>query len=184
MKSYWGRKELGGYAGLHHTAKKIAKFIPKVGIYVEPFAGLARLHDLVKADKYVYNDKSEYAYNYLVEKFKGDDNVSVFNMDFEKMFNIDTEDTFFLIDPPWRYQVYHYNDKPFIDRKPYDYYKTIFEICDTLKGNWIVCGTADERQTRGIMKDKPNKIIVESDEGVIFGKKARTLLIGSKPFAQ
>ena len=40
-QAFWGGKLLGGYAGLKHTAKKIAEFIPPSKLYVEPFCGLA-----------------------------------------------------------------------------------------------------------------------------------------------
>ncbi len=181
MKSACGIKELHGYAGLHHTAKQISKYIPSCEVYVEPFAGMARLHELVNAKTYVYNDKSDYAYNLLKERFDNDNNVYTFNMQFELMFTWDSPNTFFLIDPPWRYNVYKHNDKAFIDRKPYEYYEKIFEYLDIAMGNWIVCGTADERQTKGLMKDHKYKKIIVSDKGTIFGKKARTLIVSNIP---
>ena len=105
--------------------------------------------------------------------------------DFEECIKTyDSPNTFFLFDPPWRAE--HYSRKsesgktPYFDRKPWEYYKKLFEIIPKLQGNWIICGVADERQTRGYMSNHNyNKIIVESDGKVIFGKKARTLLVSN-----
>ncbi len=181
MKSACGIKELHGYAGLHHTAKQIAKYVTPSEVYVEPFAGMARLHGLVDTKTYVYNDKSEYAYKLLQERFGNDKNVYTFNMQFELMFTWDSPTTFFLIDPPWRFNVYKHNDKAFVDRKPYDYYEQIFKFLKNAEANWIVCGTADERGTRGLMKNHEYSKIVVSEKGTIFGKKARTLIVSNVP---
>ena len=181
---YWNGRLLGGYAGLKHTAKKIAQFIPKCELYVEPFAGMASVAEHVIADKYVLNDMSDYILGYLKYRFKND-NYLITKTDFtECIKTYDSPNTFFLLDPPWRAE--HYTRKsqngkdPYFDRKPWEYYKQIFEMIKTLKGNWIICGVADERQTRGYMSNHNfNKIIVESDGNVIFGKKARTLLVSN-----
>ena len=57
-QAFWGGKLLGGYAGLKHTANKIAEFIPPCKLYVEPFCGLASVSKYVKADKIILNDIS------------------------------------------------------------------------------------------------------------------------------
>tara|TARA_R110002167_G_scaffold217157_4_gene421935 strand:+ start:337 stop:891 length:555 start_codon:yes stop_codon:yes gene_type:complete len=177
-KAYWGGQLLGGYAGIHHTAEKISKYIPKCKTYVEPFAGLGRLHQYIDAENIYYNDMSDFAFNYLKENYP---DATVTQQDFTEMFKHDSEDTFFLIDPVWRSEHYSKNSLTFMDRKPYEYYKRIFEIVPKLKGNWIICGVADERQTRGYMSNHNyNKLIVESEGKVIFGKKARTLLVSNK----
>ena len=120
---------------------------------------------------------SDYAFNYLKKHFP---NAIVTQKDFEELFSYDDKDTFFLIDPPWRDEHYTKNTLTFMDRKPWEYYKIIFDIVPKLKGNWIVCGVADERQTRGYMSNHNyGKKIVESDGNVIFGKKARTLLVSN-----
>lgn len=174
---FWGGKLLGGYAGLHHTAEKISKYIPECKRYVEPFAGLGRLHKFIKADEIFYNDMSDFAYNYLKKNYK---DATVTQQDFTEMFKHDSKDTFFLIDPVWRSEHYSKNTLTFMDRKPYEYYKKIFEIIPKLQGNWIVCGVADERQTRGYMSNHNfSKKIIESDGNVIFGKKAKTLLVSN-----
>ena len=181
---YWKGRLLGGYAGLKHTAKKIAEFIPKCGLYVEPFAGMASVAEYVKADKCVLNDMSEYIVNYLWHRFKNK-NYLITRTDFEECIKLhDSSDTFFLIDPPWRAEHYSRESQsgkqPYFDRKPWEYYKRLFEMIPNLQGNWIVCGVADERQTKGYMSNHVyNKHIVESDGNVIFGKKARTLLVSN-----
>jgi len=177
VKAYWGGQLLGGYAGIHHTAEKISKYIPKCKTYVEPFAGLGRLHQYINAENIYYNDMSDFAFNYLKENYP---DAIVTQQDFETMFIYDDYDTFFLIDPVWRSEHYSKNSLTFMDRKPYEYYKKIFEIVPKLKGNWIICGVADERQTRGYMSNHNyNKLIVESEGKVIFGKKARTLIVSN-----
>lgn len=178
MGQYWGGQLLGGYAGLEHTADKIARFIPKCITYVEPFAGLGRVAQLVDAEKYILNDMSDFAYNYLKNNFTAD----VFHRDFEWiMEEYEGEDTFFLIDPPWRTEHYGKNKLTYMDRTPKEYYQVIFKYLRKSKSKWIVCGVADERQTGGLMSNNNyNKLIVESDKNVIFGKKARTLLVSNQ----
>ena len=48
-KSYWGKKLLGGQAGLKFTADKIVDTFPReyFNPYVEPFAGKARTADIL-----------------------------------------------------------------------------------------------------------------------------------------
>ncbi len=182
MTQFWEGKLLGGYAGLEHTAKLIADYIPKCEIYVEPFAGLGRVAKEVNAKRYILNDKSKYAFDFLTKNF----NAEITNVDFEETIKLyDSKDTFFLIDPPWRDEHYSRNSLTFLDKKPWEYYKKIFEMIPNLKGDWILCGVADERQTRGYMSNHNyNKLIVESKDKVIFGKKARTLLVSNKPFVK
>ena len=58
----------------------IIPFFPrKIKKFIEPFAGLGRITELVKADEYYLNDKSDYAYNYLKNKFP---NYIVENIDY------------------------------------------------------------------------------------------------------
>ncbi len=179
-ESVWGAKLLGGYAGLKFTADKINDYIPTSKIYVEPFAGLGRTVEL-RHDKIIINDMSDYAVNYLKENFP---NAEVTQEDFKEcMLKHDSEDTFFLIDPPWRFSCYDLNKNAFCDRKPYDYYSQILEIVKTLKGDWIICSAKDEHEIKKILsKTDYYKKIVTSDKKVIFGKHAQTLLVSNKPF--
>ena len=108
-KAFWDRQQLGGYAGLKFTAKLIIEQIPdisKYNLWVEPFSGLGRTAEYVKLPK-VLNDKSEYANNYCKEEFP---DAIVENIDFMETINkYDSPTTFFLIDPPWRSDIYDFN---------------------------------------------------------------------------
>ena len=58
--------QISGYGGLTYTKDLIIKLFPqKIERFVEPFGGLGRITELVKADEYFINDKSDYAYNFL-----------------------------------------------------------------------------------------------------------------------
>ena len=99
--SVWGKKLLGGYAGVKHTAKQITDLFPDMNnyeMYVEPFSGLGRTAEYVDGKVIVLNDKSEFANKYCAEMFP---NAIVENMDFMDTINrYDSSKTFFLIDPP------------------------------------------------------------------------------------
>jgi len=188
MTQVWGGKLLGGYAGLKHTAKKIAEFIPPSKLYVEPFCGLASVSKYVKADKIILNDMSDFIIDFHQSQnyqMRLDFQVEITQEDFESCIKKhDSSETFFLIDPVWRSAHYTRNDHAFMDRTPFEYYKKIFELVKTMKANWIVCGVADEREGAKKFMSNHNyyKKIVESDELVIFGKKARTLLVSNREF--
>jgi len=183
MKTVWGKKLLGGYPGLFHTASKIVKYIPESKIYVEPFSGLGRTVEL-KHDKIVLNDKSEYANEECRKKFP---TAIVENMDFEDTINkYDSEDTFFLIDPPWIFNVYDVREESFCDRDIKSYYSKILKLVKNIKGDFIICASNDEQKMDKILTNTAkfrgyNIKQIESDKGVIFGKKARTLLVSNLP---
>ena len=195
-QAFWGGKLLGGYAGLKHTAKKISEFIPSSKLYVEPFCGLASVSKYVKADKIILNDLSDFIIDYhksqnyqskidfFVDADANSVVVEITKEDFEICIKRhDSSETFFLIDPVWRTEHYSEHTQAFMDRKPSEYYRKIFELVKTMKANWIICGVADERQTGGFMSNHNYyKKIAESDELVIFGKKARTLLVSNREF--
>ena len=175
--SVWGKKLLGGYAGVKHTAKQIIDEIPDISkykLYVEPFSGLGRTAEYVSTPK-VLNDKSEYANEFCKENFP---NAKVENMDFmDTIDKYDSEDTFFLIDPPWRFDTYDVNNLSFCDRKAWDYYDQLLKRIETLKGDWFLLNSADEHETKNILRDsKWGLKIVESKGKVIFGKHARTMI--------
>ena len=176
-KTVWGKKLLGGYPGVKHTAKQIVEAIPninKYNLWVEPFSGLGRTAQYVDIPK-VLNDKSIHANEFCKENFI---NSIVENMDFMETINkYDSEDTFFLIDPPWRFDVYDDRSLSVCDRKPYDYYKELLEKVDTIKADWFILSSANEREQKKILqKSKWNTRIVSSEGKVIFGKHARTMV--------
>ena len=46
-----------------------------------------------------------------------------------------------------------------------------------MKGDWFILSSADEHETKNILrKSKYGIMIVESEGNVIFGKKARTMI--------
>ena len=73
-----GKKRFGGYPGLALTALQISEYIQPCKIFVEPFAGLGRISRHVHAERYILNDKSEYALNFLKNHFTAE----VTNLDF------------------------------------------------------------------------------------------------------
>ena len=177
-RSVWGGQAFGGYAGLKHTAEIIAEYIPNSIIYVEPFAGLGRLMGLIKADKIILNDLSEYANNHN-KKY----NAVITDLDFIECINQnDSKDTFFLIDPPYSNNVYKLNEKCFIDRDYRDYYRQLADLLPKIKGNWILC--IDERNYHRFVKSlfpKYDSLNIKSKKNSLFGLKANIRLISNKP---
>jgi len=179
--SVWGKKLLGGYAGVKWTAEKIMALSPlstpnnpNYNLYVEPFAGLARTAKYVDLPM-VLNDKSQFSNDYCIDTYP---DAIVENMDFmETIDKYDSDKTFFLIDPPWRYTTYKHNNKSVCDRKTFEYYDELLKRVETMKGDWFILSSADEHETKNILrKSKYGIIIVESEGNVIFGKKARTMI--------
>ena len=177
MTSVWGTKKLGGYAGVKFTAKQIVESIPniiKYNLWVEPFSGLGRTANYVNLPK-VLNDKSEYANSYCKEHFP---ESIVENMDFMETINkYDSENTFFLIDPPWQFFIYNDNEMAYCDRKVRLYYEQILNRIETIKGDWFLLSSVDEHEQQNILrKSKWGLIIVDSEKNSIFGNKARTMI--------
>ena len=175
--SVWGEKWLGGYSGLKHTASQIIPFIPKSQVYVEPFAGLARTCDESKHEQIILNDLSKYSNEYCKQNFP---NAVVENMDFETtILKYDSENTFFLIDPPWRDNIYSKNDLSVLTLKTKQYYERLFYLLDSIKGKFIICTNEHSTGEKICIREskfKYNRIRVESKDGVIFGKKTHTCL--------
>ena len=127
MTQFCNGKLLDGYAGLKHTAKKIAKFIPQCELYVEPFCGQASVSKFVKADKIILNDMSEFIWKKYGLQSRLDKVIEYTQEDFEICIKKhDSSHTFFLIDPIWRSEHYTNHSKAFMDRKPSQYYQKIF----------------------------------------------------------
>ena len=171
---------LPGYPGLTHTAHLIAEYIPKCKIFVEPFAGLGRVHVHVNAEQYVLNDMSDTAIKHL-KKFQ----ARVTQQDFVKcILENDSADTFFFLDPPWRFGIYEHNAGPFIDRKPLDYYEKFFELVPKLKGDWILCSDKDEHEIRKICSKSGFPTLKIDSKKTLFKKKIGVLLTSNKPFVR
>ncbi len=177
--SVWGKRKLGGYAGVKHTAKQIINLIPetvwgKYNLYVEPFAGLGRTAEYIRIPM-ILNDLGNLSNEYCKEKFP---NSIVENMDFkETIKKYDSFNTFFMIDPPWRFDTYTENNSTVCDRSVIEYYQQVLDLVDTIKGDWFILSSFDEHEQKGILRKSKWKCKeVQSDKKVIFGKYARTLV--------
>lgn len=167
-----------GYPGLTHTARRIAEYIPKCEIYVEPFAGLGRVAKHIKAETKVLNDKSEYAVNYLRKNFP---NALIQNRDFERViYDYKGPNTTFLIDPPWFNEVYNENELSYCDRKPNEYYDKIFELVHDSKSHWFVC--CQWKKNLDKYGDFYSIIIHGPTHQKRFGGVPKTKVYSNKPF--
>jgi site-specific DNA-adenine methylase len=187
MTQHCNGKLLNGYAGLKHTAKKIAEFIPKCELYVEAFCGQASVAKYVQADKIILNDMSEFIWKKYGLQSRLDKVIEYTKEDFEICIKRhDSPKTFFLIDPIWRSEHYTNHSKAFMDRKPSEYYKKISELIQNMTGDWIVCGVANksqQSQAQRLLYANPNfhtKIVI--GKGTMFGKHARTSLVSNRSF--
>lgn len=196
--SVWGKKLLGGTAGLTLTAKQIVDLVAWLSrnagdgysTYCEPFAGKARTWHYFNGEsgdwaktvypseklKVVLNDLSRDSNKYCKEKYpyaiveykKFEDTIPEY----------DSEKTFFMIDPPWRKKIYTNNDFFVCPNSIPYYYKACLDMFETLKGDWVICSAADEHECRGALtKSRWNTLIIKSNEKrKVFGKPARTLI--------
>ena len=172
-------KSLPGYPGLTHTAHLIAEYIPKSKIYVEPFAGLGRLTRHIQAKTIILNDKSDFAFKHN-QKFKP---AIIEQLDFiDCIKKYDSKDTFFLIDPPWFFNIYFNNKGPICDLKPIEYYIKLFELLPVLKGNWILCCDKNEREIKKICSKSGYPILKLDSKKALFKNKFGVLLTSNKPF--
>lgn len=168
-----------GYPGLKNTAKNICMFIPKCKIFVEPFAGLGRISKHVTAEKYILNDLSEFAIQYLEKNFSRNPKMKITSIDYyDCIINNDSEDTLFFIDPPWIDDAYSVNPLPAHTEPNKETYKKLRELLNTIKGNWFVAGKADGPLLKWGYHHKE----IKSDKRSLFGYKARTYLVSNKPF--
>ena len=200
--SVWGKKLLGGTAGLGLTADQIValwyKLIPKdrdpYQVYCEPFSGKARTYEVLRGrygnllnSHYLYrvfdkkmevylNDLSPHSQEFCQKEFP---EATITGVSYEKTIRaVDSENTFFMIDPPWRKKIYTNNEFFVCDQSIPQYYNTLLDMVETLKGDWFIASSADEHECRGVLtKSKWNTMIVKSNKKKkIFGKPARTML--------
>jgi len=179
-KSVWGKKWLGGYSGLKFTAEQIAKYIPECEVYVEPFAGLARTAEYAKCKKMILNDMSEHSNQFCKENFP---DATITHEDFRDCIKKwDSENTFFLIDPPWRDNVYSENDLTYSNMKISNYYVNIFYLLNKCQANWIVCTSQHSTGYQICENQRRFMKTLESDGNPIFGKKTHVVLISNLSF--
>ena len=196
--SVWGKKLLGGTAGMALTADQIVqlwfKLVPKdkkYNVYCEPFAGKARTYEALrqtgnptdnfmiwggKNSEVYLNDMSIHAQEFCQKEFP---EAIITGVSYEETIKaVDSENTFFMIDPPWRKKIYTNNEFFVCDQSIPQYYNTLLDMVETMKGDWFIASSADEHECRGVLtKSKWNTMIVKSNKKKkIFGKPARTML--------
>ena len=175
--------QVQGYPGLDGMASFIAEYIPKCKTYCEPFAGLGRVHNKVKADRIVLNDMSDYAFDFL-SKNNTCEITKMQYADFIKIY--DSENTFFLIDPPWRKNIYTNNQLPFCDRTPIQYYDDLLKnILPNVKADWILCVDRDEHEIgKRVSKSSYPNLVLEHPKKKLFNRKIAVRLASNKPFTR
>ena len=122
------------------------------------------------------NDMSIEAQKYCREEFP---EATISGITYEDVIkSVDSENTFFMIDPPWRKKIYTNNDFFICNQSIPQYYNTLLDMVETMKGDWFIASSADEHECRGVLsKSKWNTLIVKSNKKKkIFGKSARTML--------
>ena len=172
---------VGGYPGLTLTAKRITEYIPKCKLFVEPFAGLGRVSKKVKAERYVLNDMSDYAFQQNQKKFK---HWTITHEDFKEcVLRWDSKVTFFFFDPPWRFMQYDpKHTLAYCDRTVKQYYEDIFRMVPTLKGNWIIAGEVHEKESGRLMQNSGYPNLVIRTNYKMLGGRIQVRLCSNKPF--
>lgn len=164
-----------GYPGLEHTARQICDYIPKCKIFVEPFAGLGRISRRVEASRYVLNDMSDFALEYLKRNFEHE----ITKMDYSQCIKThDSKDTLFFLDPPWHDEIYDVNPLTANTKPCREIYDDLKESLPKIQGDWIIAG-----KVNGPLKNwKYHHLEIKSKKNYLFGHKARTYLVSNMPF--
>ena len=172
---------ISGYGGLTYTKDLIMPYFPKKIIrFVEPFAGLGRISEMVNAEELYLNDLSDYAVNTLKNKFSQTTfnnqkiNYKIEQMDFRDFIKkYDSEDSFIFCDPPWRKNIYANHEKPaFTEKRIIDYYEALLEILPQCKGDWMITSDRDEHENgRRLQKSGYTNIVLEAtDKPKFYGR--------------
>jgi site-specific DNA-adenine methylase len=165
-------KRWAGYPGLAGTARQIAKLIPKCKTFVEPFAGTAKVYQMLPKTKYkkaVLNDMSTFIYGWLNEQFP---EATITNEDFvDCVKRWDAPDTVFLFDAPWNKSYYDQSFSFFNRKTVREYNEDIIELCNTLKGKFII---TTRKECREMGAANFNHKLIES-EYVVSGHYPRVL---------
>lgn len=152
-------KKLRGYPSLSGTAQEIAKLIPTCKLYIEPFAGTAKVYqELLKRGfrtNTVLNDKSEFIFKWLKNEMPM---AFVTNEDFVNCIKRwDRPDTVLLIDAPWHKEIYNHGFSCFDRNKVSDYDNEILKLCKNLKSKFIIC--SDKKNTRMLNCGWNNRLV-------------------------
>lgn len=155
-------KRFAGFPGLTGWARKIAKIIPKHKIYVEPFAGAAKVFQELPEWKYkkaILNDKSTFVNKFLKQNFKND--AIITKLDFVTCVKKwDSKDTFFLFDKPWSKAFYLQSFSCFNRNTVTEYDNEILELCHNLKGKFII---ASRKENKKMLKSGYKNKLIKSE---------------------
>ena len=161
------------YGGLFYTAKQIGHHFIKSKYYIECFSGLARTAKYSKSEIMVLNDISQFANKKCRKLFP---NAIITNMDFiECIKKYNFEDSFFLIDPPWRLDFYDKETSKINRDTAAQYLKELEEILPTIKGTYIVTLEANKK-----IKSPYSKLVIHTHSR-LFGNKPKTMMFSNKP---
>ena len=161
------------YPGLFYTAAQIGHHFIKSKYYIECFSGMARTAKYAKSEIMVLNDISDFANKKCRKLFP---NAIITNMDFiECIKKYNFEDSFFLIDPPWRIDFYDKKTSKINRKTAKQYLKELEEILPTIKGTYIVTLSGDKK-----IKSPYSKLIIYQFSR-LFGHKPKTMMFSNKP---
>lgn len=168
------KKKLRGYPSLSGTASEISKFIPPCKLYVEPFAGTAKVYQELlkkgfKTDT-VLNDKSQFIFKWLKDELL---TAFITNQDFIQCIKRwDGQNTVLLIDAPWNRGIYDHGFSCFDRSKVAEYDNEILELCENLESKFIIC--SDKNNIRMLNSGWNNRLI--EGEYKICNAHVKTLL--------
>ena len=171
------KKRWAGYPSLAGTARKIAKLIPKCKYYIEPFAGTAKVFQMLEKNhpnKYEYtilSDTSKFIYKWLNKEMNL--NTIILNMDFKNTVEYwNKHNSVFLLDPPWNKSYYAQSFSSFNRKSVKDYDLEVLELCRKIKGKFII--TTRKENTR-MLNSEFNNYLIES-EYILCGKFPKVML--------
>lgn len=173
------QKRWAGYPGITGISKKLALLIPRSFLYVEPFAGTAKVFQEIfrintnwKLQKFILNDKSKFVYEWLKKELDWD-NTTILNLDFKEVIQtFDDLDTIFVIDQPWFRGSYKQDFSCFDRDSIKDYDNEIIALCKKIEGKFII---TTRKENKIMLQSGFNNYLLES-EYVVCGKYPKVLL--------
>lgn len=156
-------KRLRGYPGLAGTARKLAQLVPSNEMYIEPFAGTAKVYQEInkgKFLKFLLNDKSKFVHKWLQQNFMDDPNMTISCQDFEEVMGnfYDKSNISWLIDQPWHKSFYDKNYSCFNRESVKKYDEAVLYYCREMRGKFIIC--TDRANPRMLKSGFDNYIVV------------------------
>lgn len=139
------KKRWAGFAGTTGISRKVAKLVPKCDVYIEPFAGTAKVwQELEKIHRttpmYIYsilNDKSSFITRWLSKEFKK--KTLIYKLDFKTLMKrYDLYRAVFVIDAPWTKSLYNQEYSYFNRDSVKQYDLEIIDLCKNMRGKFII----------------------------------------------